>query len=389
MPTIEVRFSHSYGTGTHAGPSFHRYHPSETDGSVSIRIEPPTGELRIYFRQRGYVTADGFAIHEEKKQELTPEAIDLTAVIHGGWLIGTFVATDVDQELVDELKLQRYGAPRGVAFAKRLLRAVVNPHFVRAANSIRLLTGQYWLEPLLEWNGDDGTLGTYCQHLQMYWRCDDGELRRFYPAVAGSHHHDDGPANSYALLPDRTRWSQIVSAIEGGYSPSLTAMLLLRAHQLKEEGDIRLAYIEAVAAAEIILKETIQSTLGHAKAIKDAAQSVLMLSFKAQLAIVSAFLGISRSDIELSLRAYDIRCLLAHEGLTDVEEGVAPLEALLRLTVSLLPEPRPVHAVEPNSNERRDSSEEWERVPGRKYRMKITTTSIPPGFLPWDPDTPQ
>ncbi len=174
MPSIEISFGHSYGP--ESGPLFHRYHPSESDGSISIPIDRPLGHLRVYFRRRGYVTADGLAVHDEERKELTDEAIDLTAVIGGGLLVGRFVG-EVESDLIDELRLRRYGAPKGVAFAKQLLNAVVNPHFARAANSIRQLTGQYWLEALSEWDRRDETLGRYCQNLQMYWRTGEKPLK--------------------------------------------------------------------------------------------------------------------------------------------------------------------------------------------------------------------
>ncbi len=385
MPNLELHFSHSYDK---AGPLFHRYHPSESDGAILIPIDRPAGTLRIFFRQRGYVTGEGLAVHDEAKNDLTPEAINLTAVVNVGWLVGRFTC-DVDSALIEELALKRYGAPRGLAYAKQMLHAVVNPHFVRAVNSIRQLTGQYWLTALSEWDRRDETLGTYCQHLQMQWRAGQNAFAKFYPDKAKFTLPDDGPANPYAVLPNKTKWDSIVSSIQEGYTPSLLGMVLLRAHQLRQEGELRLAYVEAVAAAEIALDEALRATVGETRSIKEAAQSVLALTFKAKLSLFSRLRNFADPDIELALRAYDIRCDLVHEGLSRDGEETAPLDALLGIVHLLMPDPRPDLSVKPNSNEGRQSSEEWERLPGRRVRGAVSMSSIPPGYLPWGFDETQ
>jgi hypothetical protein len=388
MPQLEVHFSHDFRPRSSSegsdGPQFHHYLPSQDDGALNIRVERPEGTLRIWFQRKGVIGDDGWIRQDYREEPLDKNAVTLQGVISGGPLFGSFVTSAVESVLIDELRLRKYGAPLGLAFGEQFIRAVVNPHFVRAVASIRFLTGQYWLEPLYAWDGKKESLGVFCQHLQMWWREGDGEFDHFLPAAPDHHFEVTGPENPYRQLPDETRWLQIVRLIEAGYEPSIVGQTLLRAHQLRERGETRLAFVEAVSALEIATTALIRAKLGDNKAVTDAAQSYTGLPFKTKLALVASFSDVKPNDIELSFMGYAIRNGLAHEGLPASPDDLDALDALLRVGLMLTPEPRPVFATPVNINEKRDTVDEWEAHPGPKIRVgSARSRSSPPGFRDW------
>jgi hypothetical protein len=388
MPQLEIRLSHDFRSSSsdenRDGPQFHRYLPSQTDGAININVDRPKGTFRIWFVRKGSINEDGWIRQDYQLGALDKERVNLQAVINGGPLFGAFVTDAVSPALIEELRLRKFGAPLGMAFAEQFIHAVVNPHFVRAIASIRLLTGQYWLEPLYPWDGKKETLGIFCQHLQMWWREGDGEFDYFLPAAPDHRFEQSRDENPYRQLPDESRWTHIVSVIEDGYEPSIVAQTLLRAHQLRQRGETRLAFVEAVTALEIATTDVIRRTLGENNAVIDAAQSYGGLPFKAKLALVSSFCGVEPKDIELSLRGYAIRNGFAHEGLSDSRDDRDALDALLRVGRLLCTEPRPIFATPVNSNEKRETIAEWVENPGPKYLVQFgSSRSSPPGFEDW------
>lgn len=387
MSNLVIAFSHDFKSSTGSestdGPQFHRYLPSRTDGSLTIAIPRPQGLLRMWFERRGAAGADGWVTQDYKGASIELERVRRQAVLEGGPFFGSFTVEGASADLLAELRLKKFGAPLGLAFAEQLVRAVINPHFVRTVASIRHLLGQYWLKPLYPWVGSLDSLGTFCQHIQMRWKTETDDWQVFCPVLPMHTSVDAGDENPYVQLPDERRWLEIVSAIEHGYEPSLASQALVRAHALKERGDVRLAYVEATTALEVAVSETVRDALLGSRELAIASQSFHGISFAARLAIVAAFRSIPPGEIELCVRGYARRNSIAHEGTIESSENVAELEALLRVGRALLPGPQVAYPRLQTANEQRKNNEEWEAQPAPKYRARISMASRPPGFSQW------
>lgn len=384
MSALELIFSHDFDTadGTD-GPQFFRYLPSREDGAIIIPIVRPEGQLKIWFERRGS-TKGGWVSQNYRGEPLDLDRIRRQAIHTGGKLWGSFKFAVIEEGIVDELRLKKFGAPLGVALAQRVLRGVVNPHFVRAVESLRVLTGQYWLRPLYPWSGDPDSMGSYCQALQMHWRVPGGKAQVFYPTEPTTRLDRGYDGNPYLEIPDEQRWLAIINQIMNGYSPAVSHIALARAHQYRAEADWRLAFIEAVTALEIILHERIRTTVGYGE-VSQATQAFFDLPFKAKLSTVCLLCSIGQEDIKLCLEGYRIRNDIAHEGASVTAEQAKMLDALLRVGRNLSSEPRILFPHRLTANEQRQTNEEWDEIPGPKYGGTVTISSIPPGFTDWVP----
>lgn len=338
----------------------------------------------MWFERSGFITADGWVVQDYKKEPLDLNEINLQAVLESGPFFGSFAVDDPDPELINELRRKQFGAPLGIAFGERIVRAVINPHFVRAVTNIRLLLGQHWLEPLRPWDGKPETLGVFCQHLQMWWRVDQANFAHFLPAAPDQAIGPGFTGNPYLLIPDQARWQLVVEAIKAGYEPPLGVQALARAHELRDNGESRLAIIEGITALELLIDHTLRSKIDRTEAISKAGASLNNLAFTAKLAFVATFLGIADADIELCLRAYSLRNRVAHEGAVDAADISPAIEAVLEVGRSLTSEPRITYGLRQTANEKRKTVAEWDLIPGPKYHLAASSArSSPPGFTDW------
>lgn len=384
MADLEIIFSHNFKAANSEstnGPQFHRYLPDKTDGSIEIPIERPAGILQMWFARKGS-TSSGWVVQDYTGEPLELERIMRQAIIEGGHLWGSFLIRDADDRLVAELRLKKFGAPLGVAFGEQILRAVINKHVVRAVESIRHLLGQYWLRPLPPWDRDLCSAGSYCQYLQMQWRVSGEPAQTFCPVrpvqLLGRHQTD----NPYLQLPNEARWLEVSSAIQGGYEPTIVSQPLVRAHELKERGDWRLAFVEATTALELAVDDTIKSVAGSSRVASEL-QSVHGLKLKPKLAMIGSFLSMPVGDIELCLRGVDIRNKAAHEGASAKEDADMVLSAMLSVGRTLSEGPKVAFPRLQRANEQRDSNSEWEETPGPRIRATLSISSTPPGFTDW------
>jgi hypothetical protein len=124
-------------------------------------------------------------------------------------------------------------------------------------------------------------------------------------------------------------WHELQGLCRQGRNPSLAVRLLIRAHRLLEDAELRSAFIEANSALEVALSEILSERI--AGSLKDAFQSFWELPLPAQVIAVSAVRGgLPPEDLELALKSIKRRNAIIHEGQTPPVEAKQEVEGMLR-----------------------------------------------------------
>lgn len=125
-----------------------------------------------------------------------------------------------------------------------------------------------------------------------------------------------------------------------GYSPSLAAVMLARAHRFLDEGYLRQALVEGVSCLEIALEEFMRERIGSASILKKSLSSFWDLPLRTRIVSIAGTLGTKYlQGIEPTLKAIDNRNKVVHEGWTPPDTANVELRALLNSVARLLPGP--------------------------------------------------
>lgn len=150
-----------------------------------------------------------------------------------------------------------------------------------------------------------------------------------------------------------------------GFEPTLASVILIQAHRLLDQGNLRYALIEGVSAVELALSEFMRKKLLASSSLREFTSEFENLSFKAKVITVATALGkIPMQDIENIIKAYNMRNKIVHEGWSpadsELTEVVRNLFSLLRTTALLLGGPR-FKFLSANTGNTLRNPEQWEQ----------------------------
>lgn len=328
------------GVARHHGPLFHRWLPDGERDAISLDTGDPNAELKVWFERRGFVD-NGFIRFDYGRREVAPEIIPTQAILCAGPLMGLLEIRGLSDEELAPLSENQVGDEQYIALGKKIVKEWLYPSVSRFLNILRANCGQYWIRELRKWDSREESLGIYCSNeLGMKWSLDDGKTwNPFLP---------DAPVvtlmatvrQNFGEYLTEEDWQELEGVVREGYEPTLAALLLGRAHQLSDQGNLRYGFVEGVSALEAALDEFVRQRLRGADSLLESMQAFWTLPLPAQLTTVGTTLRISLQDIEDTIKAIDIRNKVIHEGFNPPGDTKIKLSRLLKTAAALLSGPR-------------------------------------------------
>jgi hypothetical protein len=255
-----------------------------------------------------------------------------------GLLSGYELSEDELAALIEDKK----GAPAYEALGKRVI-SLVYPEISRLINIMRRNYGQYWVKELEEWDSRERTLGSYCRFIiHSEWSLDNGKTwQSFVPNdpmgyVQTVILHSKKKFMDYISKED---WQCLADYYKKGYSPSPSANMLLRTHELLDQGNLRHAFIEGITAFEMALSEFMRDKLRGRDVLHKSLSNFFELRLPSQLTSTAVALGLDPGNIENAIEAIAIRNKIVHEGYDPPSSSRDKLQALMNITARLISGP--------------------------------------------------
>lgn len=351
MPTLLLRFAivlenpsvppYDPATGERRrGPLFHRWLPTGPDDGIELPLDEPGLDLRVWFEPHGY-EKDGRIIFDYERQELGVARISACPVLDAGPLLGLVRATEVDEECLLALREGRMDQPGCVLFARKLAAALHRP-LSRVIETLRTNYGQYWINPLTEWNPRESSLARHFrQVIQTQWSLDEGTTwADFAPEQAPPVNEPSTAPEDFGDLLSAGDWRALEQCLREGYEPHFGASLISRCHQSVTAGDCLGAIILARDAIEVCLSEFIQRKTRLNKSLTERLDAFHALPLPARLAAVGTLTeAFSPQDLESITKLLEIHRKLVREGWMPPANVGSEVARVLRIICVLLPGP--------------------------------------------------
>jgi hypothetical protein len=326
MPTLLLRFAivlensaiepydRLSGERRH-GPLFHKWLPDGEQDSIELNVDEPEAELRVWFEQNGFIE-NGRVRFDYERQELDATIISQHPILDAGPLIGTLKLPNVPEDAFESIQENRVGDPAYVAFGRRVAHLIYEP-VARLIDVLRTNYGQYWINPLKEWNPRGQSLGSYFSLvIQTKWSVDDGvNWSDFLPDNPELLPTTDGSAETYEALLTQQDWRELQKHLSEGYEPKLAAELVTTTHQLIERQDLRGAVLQTMLALEVALNEFMNRKMRMNKVLADNLHGWSSLTLPARLAAVATLSGaVTASQVESALKLSEMSHKIIREG---------------------------------------------------------------------------
>ncbi len=352
MPTLLLRFAivlenpsvppYDPVTGERRrGPLFHRWLPTGPDDGIELPVDEPGFDLRVWFEPHGY-EKDGRIVFDYERQEINSASIAAAAVLDAGPLLGLVRAADVEEECLQALQDGQINHPVCALFARKVAAALHRP-LSRVIETLRTNFGQYWINPLVEWNPRENSLARHFrQVIQTQWSLDDGTTwADFAPEQLPSVDETPTAPEDFDALLTATDWRTLEQSLREGYEPHFGASLISRCHQAVTAGDYPGAIILARDAIEVCLNEFIQRKTRLNKSLTERLDAFHALPLPARLAVVGTLTeAFSPQDLESIHKFLEIHRKLVREGWIPPANVGAEVARVLRLICALLPGPK-------------------------------------------------
>ncbi len=319
----------------HSGAIFHRWLPNGEKDSVQLHSNDSNVNIRVWFERSGS-TDDNFIRYNEKRREVDPKIMTLQGCLYSGPLYGMLEMSKLPPEQIQAIRDSKKGDEIYINLTKKLVKEAIYQPVSEFIEKIRINFGQFWIRPLPKYDSRHYSLGYYASHiLNMHWSLDDQKSWKIIDPDAP----ETVKAKFYALPgPDYVQflieedWKSISNL---DCSNNSSNQFLIRSHRLCEEGNLRLAFIEAVTSLELSIHDFIRKRASN-KLLLESSEAFYNLPLRTQLTILcSSFNTISQDQIELSIKAINLRNDIVHDGVSPSDEKKNWLYALLK-TVSFL-----------------------------------------------------
>jgi len=330
------------------GPIFNRWLPEGKDDAIVLDTGDASSVIKVWFERRGFVDTYGFIRFDYDRQEVDPEIIPRQEILYAGPLNGLLKVQDLSEDELTPVIENKTGDPLYVKLGKKVVKKLYSPikNFI---NVLRTNYGQYWIPEFKKWDSREESLGSYCKSkLQLEWSLDEKTWSLFVP---DKHKRIvDRSAIKWEGSEHLTKedWQELIKVAQNGYEPSPAAFLLMRAHSLSDQGELRYAFIEGVSALDVALHEFYHKIREEKILSAPINQFLNELSMPAKITTVATTIDkISLQDIEKTLNAINMRNRVVHDGFNpldlegaNLDKAKDDLSGLLKTIASLLKGPR-------------------------------------------------
>jgi hypothetical protein len=327
------------------GLLFHRWLPNGEADALSLVTPDVNTRLQVWIERTGYVE-NGWIQYDPQRHEVDPEVMNRQGILVAGPLRGSLELTDVSEDQIVALREGRIGSDPYVALGKRVIKKVVGPAVPQFVKFLKITYGQYWLADFDPWDSRRESLGSYCGKIHAQWSLDDGAMWREFvpdnPIVYLEGGILGGSGRRFREYITEQDWREIETALRARYEPTSGAPLLRRAQRLIDQGELRLALVEAVVALELSLSDFMRQRQGLGKFFEEALQSFWQLPLRSQLVVVASASALERAgDLGDAVEAIEARNKVVHEGWSPGDKEAKDvrkwLMSLLRVAAALLP----------------------------------------------------
>lgn len=355
----------------HYGPQFHRWLPDGEKDAIILKTRDSSADLKVWFERSGYVDR-GFIKYDSKRREVDPEIVPKQAVLDAGSLKGLLEIQGFSEEELVPLRENKVGHARYIALGKKVVKLICPP-VSQFLSIIRTNYGQYWVPEFEAWDSRKRSIGGYCHSiLRLQWSLDEGKTwSRFIPdlpvGTVGVQIYLD---RSYSEFISQSDWREIALAIRKGYRPSGAALILARAHQLLDEGNLKHAFIEGVSALELALSEFARRDLRDDAHLSKEMKAFWNLPLSSQLVSIAIGRGkIPTEQVKDALKAIELRNKVIHEGWDPPDNTKTKLSALLEIVAGLLSGPK-LRFPESNPGNAMRPIKVWEKQERQRSKIK-------------------
>ena len=301
--------------GRFHGPIFHRWLPDGEKDAISIKTKSREIEVAVWFERCGFVQDDWIRF-DYKKRETDPALVERQAKLDAGPLRVKIEMKDATSNDIVTLENNVKGDENYKKIGKRLER-ILNENIIPFIEILRLYYGQYWLQELNNWNSKEESLGSYFRKIYAKFSIDEGATwNHFIPdEIESSVRVFSVLSRDFSAYISKEYWQDLDNVDLSEFEITLAAKLLLKAHQLKDEGDYKQAIIEGNTSLEVAMSYLFKDRLSLSKELKKQMESFWQLPLRAQLTVVSSLIeGLSAKDIENAVNIVKIRNKIVHEG---------------------------------------------------------------------------
>ena len=349
MNTLLLKFWLILEPATHApkslqiyGPLFHRWLPDGESDSIALDTKDSNTKLKVWFVRSGFVES-GMIRFDYQRTEVDSRVMSRQALLQGGPLFGLMEINNLSDDELEVVKGDKRGHELYIALGKRVANKLFQPAISRFLSLLKTNYGQYWIPDLEPWDSRRESLGGYFSGgsggLFVDWSIDGKKWENFRPDDP-SHHSKGTLGTDFSDYPSKNDWQELKEAAESDYEPALGALALARAHQLKDQGNVRHAVVEGVTALEIALSEFLRARFEERKDLLDSAQAFYELPLKTQLLILAASNSkVSMTDVEETIKIVDVRHKIVHEGKSPSPSDETKVSALFRTVAAFLSGP--------------------------------------------------
>ena len=318
------------------GVIFHRRLLDGKNNSIKLNVALQNANAKVWFERCGY-TDDLFIRYDRDVRKIDPQIMARQGCLFSGPLFGLIEIEKFPKKILDAIKDSNKGNEDYINFAKDLAQKILYQPISNFIETLQTNYGQYWLKNIPKWDSRFCSLGYYCSHtLNLRWSLDEGKTWGVFdpdkPDTVKATFVAK-PMPDYLQYMNEDDWNNL-SALSGNRSSSDN--FLIRCHQLCEEGDLRLAFIEAATALELSINHFLRerSTSDFRTA---SFESFYNLPLRTQLSIISSIInGIAPEQIDKSIEAVDIRNKIVHEGYEPPFKAATELYCLLRTISTVL-----------------------------------------------------
>jgi hypothetical protein len=305
----------------YSGPIFFQWEPTESD-VIILKISEQDAILKLWFE--GVSKYDEFADGMTKASKIR----------------GRLEIDNLDQEIEKIFETNKTVYRPYEEFGKRVIKKLIEPSINRLLKIITINYGQYWIPEFIKWDSRDTTLGQYCSGLNMRWSLDCKTWLDFRPEirVRSSLKFRVAGDSFFHQFMERKDWTLLEEFIAKNYEPSSAVMLLGRAYKYLEQKDIRSSFMEGISSLELSIEEFLRFKIESNqldKSMEDSLVEFLQKGLRAQVVSLGISIdSIPMSDIELAIKAIEMRNSIVHQGLIPSLDHSKPILMGLFRTIS-------------------------------------------------------
>lgn len=296
------------------GPLTHRWLPDGVNDSIQLNAGHSDYKLKIWFKRRGKTERNSidFSLNDSN---VDPSIIPNQAVLEAGPMSCELIVKNIDSKMYDAV-INNIQNENYVKFANEIIKIIIPPlnNFLRI---LRFKHGQYWINEIENFDSRFGSLGNYCNNLNMKWSIDGEKWNEFEPTnkVMKATVFLGSKSSFVRDYLTKNDWNQISSEVNNEFISSLAKELCVKSWQYFDQGDIKHAIIESITALEVCISETINQGLGRLNTTIEKIDDFKHNKLITKLTIICSLKSIiSEKELLDSIEIYEIRNKIVHDG---------------------------------------------------------------------------